>query len=409
MKSASAEFSRHHQFSRHREVRRGVSIFPAAIGAFLLTACSLAPIITENSVDYNETVENVTNSVLVTNILRARDGAPLYFSDLSQIRGSLQLNLQAAQTTLPYAHFFNSSTPSLFQAGPLTVGTQPGFDFAPLNTKKFAQGILDGIDEKVFAYFIQRGINAKVFLNLVVSKIERYRMTGPGKATYLQVCPDPRCLATTIGDWTADDTRQPILGRVSNEFPVGPPIPAEILARQDNILRNLVKVDDSDLDLNESKKQHSYRLSKTTSNFVLCATTRPGNYNAVGIAAPGATKDAEDPTVPTENGTCGKGSLDPYRYVLYTRSVEAIFYYLGGLLKHPENSPIPFHIFDYPVEGTRFHASYRGKTYFVREMIVEDHVPVDLTVSILAVLNDLLNLSRDADEIPSTKTVATSP
>jgi hypothetical protein len=35
--------------------------------------------------------------------------------------------------------------------------------------------MLEGIDVKVFAYFIQRHVDAKVVLNLVVSRVERYR------------------------------------------------------------------------------------------------------------------------------------------------------------------------------------------------------------------------------------------
>jgi hypothetical protein len=87
--------------------------------------------------------------------------------------------------------------------------------------------------------------------------------------------------------------------------------------------------------------------------------------------------------------------------VLYVRSVEAMFYYLGSLLLDPEHSPVPFYIFDHPVDDTRFHIEYRGRSYFVREAS-----PGDGTITILAILSDLLNLNRDAGEIPSTKTVA---
>ena len=79
------------------------------IAVLLLAGCSLAPVIAENTLDYNTAVETVTNSVLVSNILRARDGAPLYFSDLSQIRGAVGLSLQA-QTTVPYGPVFPGAT-----------------------------------------------------------------------------------------------------------------------------------------------------------------------------------------------------------------------------------------------------------------------------------------------------------
>ena len=50
--------------------------------------------------------------------------------------------------------------------------------------------------------------------------------------------------------------------------------------------------------------------------------------------------------------------------------------------------------------------TYRGETYFVRE---GSDPQTDATMPVLAFLNALMNLNRDANEIPSTKTVATSP
>ena len=64
---------------------RGMShIFSQTLAVFVFlpfTACSLSNFVADESIDYNATVEKaVTNDVPVTNILRARDGAPLFFS-----------------------------------------------------------------------------------------------------------------------------------------------------------------------------------------------------------------------------------------------------------------------------------------------------------------------------------------
>lgn len=414
------------QFCERRQWRRsscdsgGVHRRGAPVMALLLLAgCSLAPVITEQSLDYNTTIETVTNSVLVTNILRARDGAPLYFSDLSQIRGLVQLNL-AAQTTVPYGPIFPAGAGGSVQPGPLAINSQPGFDFAPLNTKKFAQGMLEGIDPKVFAYFIQRAsfvqrgsLNIRMFLNLVVFKIEKYRKTGDDKYSLQETCfirvdEISHVCRDLIESWTNPRRYQPFIGLSSKETPLGPPIPAEILANQGNTLRNLVQVSAApDLDLDPTKSKTAYQLSQTTSKFVLCVYGRApsGHYmfDAVGIAATGAIKEPKPAPIPKKNA-CNDRSANPDRYVIYTRSVEAIFYYLGALLKLPGNPPIAFHIYDHPVDGARFHTDYRGKTYFVLETQDDGS---DSTVTILAMLNDLLNLNKDANEIPSTKTVAT--
>jgi hypothetical protein len=404
------------RYTWRREVPEGYGCCRLSVaGALLLAGCSLGPAITENSADYNTTIEDVTNAALVSNALRARDHAPLYFSDLAQIRGSLQLNVQPAQTIIPYAHFLGSQTPSTVQAGPLSVSTQPGFDYAPLNTKIFAEGMLTGIDEKVFAYFIQRFIQQpyflKLFLNLVTSRIEMYRQTGVDKAG------DPKysLIKTYAGDllpslidrWTTS-LRPPTIGLVSKDSDIGPAIPAKILREQRDALGNLVKVgDDENLDLNPNKSKQEYQLSKTEQKFVLCVATRQNSLDAVGIASFGATRDPDKAPIADDNGSCRPhGPINPERYVIYTRSVEAIFFYLGELQRGPESQqrPIGFYIYNHPVENIRFHMNYRGQTYYVREASVTDQ-----TMPVLAFLNALMNLSRDADEIPSTRTVATSP
>jgi hypothetical protein len=382
-------------------------------GAFLLAGCSLGPAITENSADYGTTIEEVTNGAMVANILRARDHAPLYFTDLSQIRGSLQLNVQPVQTTIPYAHFLGSTTPSTVQAGPLTVASQPGFDFAPLNTKNFAEGMLTGIDQRVFSYLVQRPIPLELFLPLVVARIEKYHQIGVDKGG------DPRY--GLVGTPCVDDDCQklldiwihvpwPTIGVWTKDNDIGPAIPANILATQREALRDLVKVDGAGLDLNLDKRKHAYQLSKTEYKYVLCVTTRPGRRVAVGISSFGATKDPNKPLVAEDDKGCGSQHVDPDRYVLYTRSVEAIFFHLGNMLRHhsAKTSPLYFWIYNQPVEGARFHMSYRGTTYFVREASDNRQDP-DNTMIILALLNALMNLNRDANEIPSTRTVATTP
>lgn len=416
---------------RHRvdEIRGVCGRGPHFVAMLLLAGCSLAPIIAEQSGDYNTTVETVTDNVLVANILRARDEAPLYFSDLSQIRGAVQLNLQPAQTTFPYGPLFNSTTRAGAQIGPVAVNSQPGFDFAPLNTKNFAQGMLEGIDVKQFAFFLTRGVDYEILLNLVVSRVEIYYGsevkevkdgkddTGGKKLEYRlglnctpfqTKCPLPRL----IRSW-ANAAQGPRMGTISETAKLGPPIPAETFLNGKTALDDLIKADAAKLDFdkvsasNDKEEPRSsckgpgscYQLSKKSATYVLCV-----GPEAIGIASIGATKEPKAPPIPKSNGTCGKAAPRSTRYVLYTRSVEAIFYYLGFLVAHPELAPFGFYVYDHPVDDIRFRTDYRGHSYFVREVS-----PGDQTITVLAILNDLLNLNRDANEIPSTKTVATTP
>ena len=81
------------------------------------------------------------------------------------------------------------------------------------------------------------------------------------------------------------------------------------------------------------------------------------------------------------------------------RSVEGVFSYLGSLLK-VEHPPIPFRIREGDFTDTRISVEYRGTTYSVANVPENSS---DLTMPVLAILNDLLNINRDANEIPSTK------
>jgi hypothetical protein len=402
-------------------LRRGWRVL-SLVGTALLAGCSLSPYVMQSSLDYNEMIEELTNSGLVTNILRARDGAPLYFSDVPLIRGAVSVSGQS-QATWPFGPVQNSTSRNSATAGPLTVTTNPGWDFAPLNTKNFAQGILGGINVNVFAYFQQRPINSKVLFSLVINRVEEYGAKGEIRKTYRQ----HHGLEKLINDWTAEqftpNGRAPTIDIQKESTPVGPPIPAWLLIQEKNTLADIAQLNTAGLDLKASAATASakecpklpksetsafYRVCKPTTKYVLCVPHTASGYEAVGIESPSANKAPTEPPLPKSNDICGKETggahKSPPRYVVVLRSVEEIFYYLGELIKNPGPNDMKFYIYQVPPRNVRFRVYYRGEPYFVSEATRGE----DATISILAVLNDLLNLNRDANDIPSTKTVATT-
>jgi hypothetical protein len=66
-----------------------------------LSACSLSPAINHQALDYFRANDLAANQIILMNILRAKDGAPLHFSELSQIRGQLSVQA-AASSTFPF-------------------------------------------------------------------------------------------------------------------------------------------------------------------------------------------------------------------------------------------------------------------------------------------------------------------
>src|SRR5438874_13001002 len=149
----------------------------ASACAGLLGACSLSPAIEQNSLDYSGTMEQVSNKSLVTNILRARDGAPLYFPDISLIHGAISANV-STNSTLPWKGPSTGST----GIGPLSAGSTPGFDIAPTNTKKFYLGLLNPISETMFRNFVASAQGFASFeepFHMLVSAIEVGRLGSP--------------------------------------------------------------------------------------------------------------------------------------------------------------------------------------------------------------------------------------
>src|SRR6266568_4000944 len=100
--------------------------------AIILGGCSYAGVISRESREYNGTVEDATNILTITNVLRAKERLPLYFAALSAIRGALT---QAESFSLPVPfgpgkiatgkHF------TITLAGSVT--NAPGFDIANLD------------------------------------------------------------------------------------------------------------------------------------------------------------------------------------------------------------------------------------------------------------------------------------
>jgi hypothetical protein len=145
--------------------------------AAILAGCSFAPAIQSDSIDYSATLEAVSNQLLVTNILRARDHAPLHFANLSALRAQFQANasLGVAFPLGPNNH----TTARGLTTDVLSLQTAPSFDFAPLDTEQFTRGILSPVDPQVVKYYFDRALPQELLVFLFFDRI------SPGKPSFL--------------------------------------------------------------------------------------------------------------------------------------------------------------------------------------------------------------------------------
>ena len=135
-----------------------------------LSGCITSTEIKSDALSFNDVIEDTTNRLLLLNVLRARDKAPLHFADIPVIRESLQESLalggnrvfgQVPGTTLRNFISLNAA-----------VQKSPSFEVNHLNSKDFVTGISSPIDVKFVKYWLDRGLDRRIVLLLFFSAVE---------------------------------------------------------------------------------------------------------------------------------------------------------------------------------------------------------------------------------------------
>lgn len=137
----------------------------------LLSGCTLSGALKSDAVSYDDVIEETTDKFLVVNILRARDKAPLHFSDIPLIHESLQ----ATASLSPTVPFGSSPAPSSTRksaTATVSVQSSPTFDLNHLDTKDFVTGIASPIDAKFVKYWLDRRLDPRIVLFLFFSSVD---------------------------------------------------------------------------------------------------------------------------------------------------------------------------------------------------------------------------------------------
>src|SRR5947209_6683845 len=120
---------------------RGIGIAAAAVCAGLAGCAVNSSIIRNDATSFNGVIEDTTNRLLVLNVLRARDKAPLHFADIPVIRESIQQNASFSSLqflgSIPRAATTATDSASLG----LTMQIVPSFEINHLDSKDFNTGI----------------------------------------------------------------------------------------------------------------------------------------------------------------------------------------------------------------------------------------------------------------------------
>ena len=138
----------------------------------VLGGCAISPsVMKSDTLGMGEVLEDTTNKLLVLNLLRARDNAPLHFADLPIMRESLQQSF-----TFSWLNFLGASRAPSSTRDSVAIGTSiqktPSFDLSQLHSKDFITGISSPIDPKIVKYWIDRGLDRRIVLLLFFSAVE---------------------------------------------------------------------------------------------------------------------------------------------------------------------------------------------------------------------------------------------
>jgi len=147
----------------------------------LLAGCAFSSSINSDALSYNDVIEDTNDTLLVTNILRARDKAPLYFADIPLIHESLQATATLS-ANVPFGPLLKST--SRESVTPMIgIQTTPSFDIDTLDTKDFITGISSPIDTNLVKYWLDRGLDQRIVLLAFFPSAEIVETIGSGQSS----------------------------------------------------------------------------------------------------------------------------------------------------------------------------------------------------------------------------------
>lgn len=409
-------------------------LVPLAVSVLLsgCSALSLAPIVDNNARSYHNVVENVTNSIMVTNILRARDRAPLHYSDLTTINGSLQ-GTAGIQSVIAYGAVRPGAAGDTTQGGPISLQTTPTFTLGTLDTDDFTRGILTPVTTDVVKHFLDEGIDPRIVFLLFFEGIKGYgvNVAVDGKAvdTSGKINNEPDNIEEFRRFLAIVDRElgQPqYAGLYANAYreirPVGGPFTLDLSKNA----KDIASLDFTKVKLDYDAKTNKYQINSLspTIKIVFCRRTAaseiatPNGYRIFGVSDTILPANEKHwPDVCTENAVVIENGAHLAPITVSLRSPQGMIEYLGALLRfqeqHRERGPITlgqppsqdvFFTLTTEAARARFGVDYGGRTYYVNQAGPNDH-----SLEVLSLVNQLFDLYKSAKDIPNIRPVTIIP
>jgi hypothetical protein len=163
----------------------------AAMCLVLFGCGAPSSLIKSETLAFDDIIEDTTNKLLLLNVLRARDKAPLHFADIPSIRESIQQTASFSSLNFIGPRLPTAVKDSLTLGG--NIQSSPSFEVTHLQSKDFNTGIASPIDPKFVKYWLDRGLDRRIVLLMFFSSAELVETrTERGPKTAIRITNSPR-------------------------------------------------------------------------------------------------------------------------------------------------------------------------------------------------------------------------
>lgn len=148
-------------------------LFGSFVAALIVGACSFHHNVAWDAIDYNRSMADAANGVVLINVLRAKDREPMHFSHLTKVSGKIGYGL-STQLSFPFGQNLSTLGSVTNSVVPLArIEGGPGYDIISEDDREFMQGILSPVDSDHLFHYWNQGWNRDLLLHVFVESIEQ--------------------------------------------------------------------------------------------------------------------------------------------------------------------------------------------------------------------------------------------
>jgi hypothetical protein len=219
----------------HRQLSGLLTLACVVVAAFagcVSVPSALAPAVNESADDYAQAINDFSDKALLSNVLRARDFAPLNFSDLSSITGSVALQASVG-LNVPFGAAHGSSVRSAATAG-VQETASPVLTLGTLNTQGFMMTMIQPVSPAYVLSKWNSGYDKQFLLYLFVKSVSFAQSDTP-----ILNDPDrPENMARFVRLINDLSYSEVDLKTISLLDPIGRPFPIGFLSKNETVTKN---------------------------------------------------------------------------------------------------------------------------------------------------------------------------